>query len=49
MYGVVAQMVERMLSMHEAAGSMPAYSSRFCFFTEGKKREDKIEEKEEIE
>ena len=29
--GVVAHMVERMLSMHEARGSMPFYS-RFCFF-----------------
>jgi hypothetical protein len=30
--GVVAQMVERMLSMHEATGSMPVYSSRFLIF-----------------
>lgn len=28
--GDVAQMVERMLSMHEAQGSIPCFSSFFC-------------------
>ena len=33
--GDLAQMVERMLSMHEAQGSIPWFSTPFCFFQLG--------------
>jgi hypothetical protein len=37
--GDVAQMVERMLSMHEAQGSIPCFSTFFFLLTDDQKKQ----------